>query len=57
MLPKDPIMFLSYVNTQLRDNYSNIDDFCSSFNITKEEVYTKLESINYFYDEESNQFK
>ena len=27
------------------------------FNITKEEVYTKLESINYFYDEESNQFK
>lgn len=21
MLPKDPIMFLSYVNTQLRDNY------------------------------------
>lgn len=57
MLPKDPIMFLSYVNTQLRDNYSNIDDFCSDFNITKEEVYTKLESINYFYDEESNQFK
>ena len=50
MLPKDPIMFLSY-------NYSNIDDFCSAFNITKEEVYTKLESINYFYDEESNQFK
>ena len=39
MLPKDPIMFLSYVNTQLRDNYSNIDDFCSAFNITKEEVY------------------
>ena len=57
MLPKDPIMFLSYVNTQLRYNYSNIDDFCSAFNITKEEVYTKLESINYFYDEESNQFK
>ena len=57
MLPKDPIMFLSYVNTQLRDNYSNIDDFCSAFYITKEEVFTKLESINYFYDEESNQFK
>ena len=45
MLPKDPIMFLSYVNTQLRDNYSNIDDFCSAFNITKEEVFTKLEGI------------
>ena len=56
MLPKDPIMFLSYVNTQLRDNYSIIDDFCSAVNITKEVVYTKLESINYFYDEESNQF-
>ena len=27
------------------------------FLITKEEVFTKLEGINYFYDEESNQFK
>ena len=29
-LPQDPIMLLSYVNTQLRDHYVSLDDFCAS---------------------------
>ena len=27
MIPKDPVMLLSYVNTQLRDYYDSLDDF------------------------------
>ena len=28
MIPKDPIMLLSYVNTMLRDKYSSVTDLC-----------------------------
>lgn len=55
-IPKDPVMRLSYVNTQLRDNYSSLDDFCKSLDVDKEELIKSLEAINYFYNGESNQF-
>ena len=56
MLPKDPIMLLSYINTQLRDNYSSLDDFCSSLDVDREEIVKKLEAVNYAYDAELNKF-
>ena len=30
MLPQDPVILLSYVNTQLRDHYASLDDLCKS---------------------------
>ena len=29
-LPKDPVMLLSFVNMKLRDEYSSLDEMCSS---------------------------
>lgn len=55
-LPQDPIMLLSYVNTQLRDNYSSLDDFCSSMDVSREELEEKLRAVNYEYDAERNAF-
>lgn len=57
MVPKDPVMLLSYVNMQLRDHYSSLEDCCLSLDIVQQELETKLASINYFYDSKSNQFK
>ena len=45
MIPKDPVMLLSYINTQLRDFYD------------QNEVKQKLSMIGYEYDESLNQFK
>ncbi len=56
-LPKDPAILLSYVNTQLRDNYSYLSDFCSSNNIDINDLVGKMHAINYSYDEKTNQFK
>jgi hypothetical protein len=56
-MPKDPVMLLSWVNTQLRDNYKNPDELCKAFNTDRSAMEGKLEGINYFYDELSNQFK
>ena len=56
MIPKDPIMLLSYVNTQLRDNYSSLDDFCASLDVEKQSIIDQLKAVNYEYSEELNKF-
>ena len=55
-LPKDPVMLLSVVNTNLRDFYGSLDDFCRAKDVDKSEIEEKLEKINYSYDDTSNQF-
>ncbi len=55
-IPNDPIMLLSYINTQLRDFYKNLDDLCNSLNLNKDDISAKLASIDYEYDEALNKF-
>ena len=55
-LPNDPVMLLSYVNTQLRDFYSDLDRFCTAFDVNRDAIETKLELIDYTYDAGTNQF-
>ena len=56
MIPKDPVMLLSYVNTQLRDYYDSLDDFLKDKELSRERLIKKLASIDYQYDAELNQF-
>ena len=56
MLPEDPMMLLSYVNTQLRDFYKSLDEFCNSQDVSAEELKKKLKTIDYKYDEKLNKF-
>ena len=55
-MPKDPVMLLSFVNTQLRDNYNSLEELCKYYMISEEEITNKLKSINYEYNNEKNQF-
>ena len=50
-IPNDPVMLLSFVNMQLRDHYSSFSDFCK-----KKLITDKLASIDYQYNETTNQF-
>ena len=56
VIPKDPVMLMSFFNTQLRDNYSSFDDLCSAYDLDAEEMKTKLSAIDYHYDADRNQF-
>lgn len=56
MIPKDPVMLLSYVNTQLRDFYKSLDAFCEDNNLDRNELVKKMTSIDYEYDPATNQF-
>ena len=56
MLPQDPMILLSYVNTKLRDEYASLDELCDDLDADKEELIRKLEGVNYVYSPERNQF-
>ena len=55
-MTKDPVMLLSFVNTQLRDNYNTLEELCKSYMVSEEEITDKLKTINYEYNSEKNQF-
>ena len=55
-IPNDPVMMLSYINTQLRDFYSDLHDLCKSLGLEEEEIVKRLKAIDYEYDAALNQF-
>ena len=56
MIPKDPVMLLSFVNLKLRDFYKSLEMLCDELGVDRRELTEKLASIDYHYDEEKNQF-
>ena len=57
MLPKNPILLLSIVNTKLRDFYSNLDSYCEDMDISRNIIEKKLENAGYKYHSDLNQFR
>ena len=55
-LPKDPFMLLSYINTQLRDNFSSLSKLAASLGESEESIREALESAGYTYDTALNRF-
>ncbi|MED9968692.1 MAG: DUF4250 domain-containing protein [Ruminococcus sp.] len=56
MIPNDPMILLSFVNTKLRDNYSSLEAMCDDMQINRRELEEKLGSIDYEYNGELNRF-
>lgn len=56
MIPKDPMILLSYVNTQLRDFYPSLEALAEGLELDREELIKKLADIDYEYDVQRNQF-
>ncbi|MBR5270695.1 MAG: DUF4250 domain-containing protein [Clostridia bacterium] len=56
MLPKDPIILLSVINTKLRDYYSSLDALCDDLNADKLEIIQRLKAVGYEYNQNRNQF-
>ena len=56
-IPKDPIMCLSFVNTQLRDAYNSLEELSRAFDVKKEELDERLAAVGYVYQPDLNQFR
>ena len=56
-LPKAPMILLSSVNTKLRDEFTDLEEFCKEEDISIESLKEQLESIGFQYNETIRQFK
>ena len=54
LLPNNPMMLLSVVNTQLRDEFES--QLCAFFNADRDDIEEKLSAIDYAYDPDLNKF-
>ena len=57
MLPNDPIILLSYLNTQLRDRYDSLAALCEDLDADEDALKEKLAAAGFAYDSERNQFR
>ncbi len=55
-IPQDPIILVSYVNTKLRDQFATLDEFCRTYDVNQEAICDTLSTVDYHYDETTNQF-
>ena len=56
MMPKDPVILLSFVNTKLRDEYSSLAELCAALDADEAALRDTLAALNYVYDPTRNQF-
>ena len=56
-IPNDPAILLSFINTQLRDNYPSLDELCKANDLDAQAIKAKLSMIGYAYDETQNRFR
>ena len=55
-IPKDPVMLVSFLNLKLRDQYASFDALCDDLQLDKAEIEESLNTIDYHYKPEANQF-
>ena len=56
-IPKDPMILLSYINTQLRDNYSSLKELCQAMDLDEDQIKKTLSDIGFEYEPEQNCFR
>ena len=56
MLPKDPFMLLSAVNTKLRDEFDSLDALCAALDLDRAALEEKLAALGFAYDPARNAF-
>ena len=56
MLPNDPLILLSYLNTKLRDEYDSLAALCDDLEEDEDEIKAKLSAVGFSYDAARNRF-
>ena len=53
MLPKDPVMLMSVLNTKLRDQYDSLEALCDDLELNRDELTIRLQEAGFDYDPEA----
>lgn len=57
LLPKDPVMLMSFVNMKLRDEYRTLEDLCSAYGLEETKLKATLEAAGFDWIPGSRQFR
>ncbi len=47
IMPKDPVMLMSFVNMKMRDEFRTLEDFCAFYGIKESELKSKMEAAGF----------
>lgn len=56
MLPQDPYILLSFINTKLRDEYPSLAELCAALDAEEAEIRDALAPLDCRYDPDRNRF-
>ena len=56
MLPKDPVILLSFINTKLRDEFESLEELCAALDADVQTLSNTLAALDYHYDPAANRF-
>lgn len=56
MLPRDPMILPSYLNTLLRDKYTSLSDLCDDLEEDLAALEARMSALSWQYDRAHNQF-
>lgn len=57
MIPKDPMILLSWVNTRLRDQYPDLDTLCEEEDLDRAALEATLTAAGFSYDPAQKRFR
>lgn len=57
MIPCDPVILLSFINTKLRDEYAGIAELCAALGLDETALREKLAAAGFIYDEARGTFR
>ena len=57
MLPRDPMILLSVLNTKLRDEYPSLEELCRDLDLDQRTLEDKMAAAGFSYDEARNAFR
>ena len=56
-IPQDPMILVSWLNTQLRDHYASLELLCDDFQLSQSELCQKLAALGSTYAPAHNRFE
>lgn len=57
MLPQDPYILLSFVNTELRDRFESLEALCEDHQVERADLVRRLEKAGFHYDPALKKFR
>lgn len=57
MLPKDPVILVSYINMKLRDGCLSLQEFCDENDVDRAQLEETLAAAGFRFDGQANQFR